>query len=243
MALVVFDSKASSYDAEFSKSYVGNFQRNCIHRELRKILGGKSNLSILELNCGTGEDIAILQEYGTVLATDQSTEMLKIASQKNPDCKVEVVDLNFPLTLDGKFDFIFSNFGGFNCISPQRLHDLQKECASLLKPGGRLVVVMMHKWCFTEWMYFTLRLNFKKSFRRLRGKSEFLQLPIFYYTMAATRNIFRSFKLEGIMPTGILLAGEYMNKPGRKLKMKDESLKWAFPILGADHILYNFIKI
>lgn len=240
--VALFDDKAERYDDEFTSSYVGKVQRRIIHDLVKKQLSKKENLEILELNCGTGADISFLEQFGKVTATDISEEMLKIASKKNPTTKFFKLDLNEQLPNENMYDIIFSNFGGLNCISPSRLKELNDELAGILNPGGQMFLVFMHKWSFVEFLYFSLKLKFGKAFRRVRGKADFKEIPIYYYSKKETVQLFRSFKLIDNKPVGVLLAGEYMNTIGVRLKIKEKSTGWLSVILGADHFLFNFIK-
>lgn len=239
----VFDDKAKGYDNEFTHTWVGVQQRHRIHQWLHKILKDKNNLNILELNAGTGADVQFLSGFGNVLVTDVSDHMLDIARKKNEEnnTRFQILDLMNPLELNEKFDFIFSNFGGLNCIPPHRLKLLSQELAHHLTPGGRLVVVFIHRWSLVEYMFFWFTLRFKKAFRRVSGKSVFGELDIYYYSSAQVKKMFSHFKCISTLPTGTLLSGEYMNKPGQKWNLKDKSYGILQPLLGADHMCYEFI--
>jgi SAM-dependent methyltransferase len=237
----IFDLKAESYDFEFSDSPIGRAQRQAVHRFVKDELKLQSNLKILELNCGTGIDIAFLQTFGTVTATDASAKMVEIASERNPDVICSVLDFNQPIRLEQKYDIIFSNFGGLNCITPTRLKELSYELEQHLIPNGQLFIVLMHKWSFAEFIYFAVKLNFKKAARRLSGKAKFGELPIHYYSKSELSNIFQSFHLNKTLPIGLILSGEYMNVVGNKLQKSDQYWRWLFPLIGADHVVYNFV--
>jgi ubiquinone/menaquinone biosynthesis C-methylase UbiE len=238
----VFDFKAESYDKEFTHTYVGRVQRNGIYDFVSKKLQGQRGLEILELNCGTGEDIVFLQQFGNVTATDVSEEMLKVASRKNKEVDIQLLDLNHPIRLGKKYDVIFSNFGGLNCVSPDRLKMLSTELSEILNPGGQMFLVLMHNWSMVEFSYFTLKLNFGKALRRIRKRAEFEKSTIYYYSKKEMCKLFSSFYLSGALSTGILLSGEYMNSIGEKTHINDKNTKWLFPVLGADHVLFNFIR-
>ncbi len=238
----LFDDKAEMYDNEFTSSYVGAVQRKVIHDIVQKQLLGKTQLEILELNCGTGADIPFLEQFGKVTATDVSEEMLKMAIRKNPAAKVEILDLNKPLPLEHKYDLIFSNFGGLNCISPSRIKHLNDELSQILNPGGQMFLVFMHRWSLVEFLYFLLKLKFKKAFRRLRGRADFNEIPIYYYSKKETAQLFRSFKLVNTNHIGVLLTGEYMNTIGAKARINENKTRWLNYFLGSDHILFNFIR-
>lgn len=238
----IFDDKAFNYDEEFSHSLVGKTQRGIIHQFLNEELKDHKNLEILELNCGTGEDIPVLSQFGKVMATDISQMMLNIAREKNPSVEFRQLDLNLPLPMDKKYDLIFSNFGGLNCIASERLKVLNDELHTILKPGGRLIIVLLSKWTLIEFIYFSLRLNFKKAFRRIRGKSYFKKLPVYYYSQSAIAALFSSFNLQSKLGVGKLLSGEYMNKWAPKLGIKEPPATTPKAVFGADHILFNFIR-
>lgn len=238
----VFDSKASTYDEEFSHSYVGKVQRNNIYAFVTDQLKGKTNLEILEINCGTGEDIPFLQQYGKVTATDVSEEMLKISIQKNSGINVLKLDLNLSIQFDKKFDLIFSNFGGLNCISPKRLKELNTEFKNHLNTGGQLIFTLIHSWSLIEFLYFFIRFKFKKAFRRINKKAKFKEIDIYYYSAREIKIIFADFILEKKYATGILLSGEYMNRIGKRLKIIERKAQWLFPLWGADHRVYVMMK-
>jgi len=50
------DHVATQYDADFTHSQIGRLQRASVWHYLEKRFAKQKNLSILELNCGTGED-------------------------------------------------------------------------------------------------------------------------------------------------------------------------------------------
>jgi SAM-dependent methyltransferase len=236
----IFDVMASNYDNDFSKSLVGMVQRNTIHDFFKLQMAGKSGLEILELNCGTGEDISFLQTFGNVTATDASEEMVKIAAIKNPGVECFVLDFNKPLQIQKKYDVIFSNFGGLNCIKPSRLKDLSVELKHLLRPDGQLFLVFMHNKSVMEFLYFSIKLNFGKAIRRMKGNATFGELEIYYYSKREVRNIFQPYQFNTSVPIGLILSGEYMNKIGNVFRKWDSRVGWLEPILGADHMLFNF---
>src|SRR5690349_9153645 len=85
----------------------------------------KPDANILELNAGTGLDAAHFASRGhSVHATDISDGMIeklreKASAQPN---KITVQQVSFAQLdqVDGKFDYVFSNFGGLNCIKDLR---------------------------------------------------------------------------------------------------------------------------
>lgn len=156
-----FDKVASSYDQEFTDTPIGRAQRDRVWRYMRKVLGRYEQARILELNCGTGEDAVFMAEMGhEVLATDISTEMLKRVEKKalgaglEDKVRVRQLDLAAPvLEEEAGFDLIFSNFGGLNCISGEKLEELAVFCEKKLKVGGACVFVVMPPKTLLEKVY------------------------------------------------------------------------------------------
>jgi ubiquinone/menaquinone biosynthesis C-methylase UbiE len=152
MSTLAFDKYAANYDAHFSRTAIGLQQRKRVHRFLFPLLN--KNQSVLEINCGTGEDaLEISHRVKEVLATDISAGMVEQAALKtgevHPNLQFKVCDLkNLPLELrDAKYDLLFSNFGGLNCIAPQELKLFAKNISSHVTAGGRLALVVMGRRC------------------------------------------------------------------------------------------------
>jgi SAM-dependent methyltransferase len=55
----------------------------------------------------------------------------------------------------GSYDGAYSNLGALNCVPD--LDDVARECARLLKPGGRLVFTVIGRICPWEVAYYLLR--------------------------------------------------------------------------------------
>ncbi len=146
----MFEKAALTYDQDFTFSNIGKLLRKRVWDYLDTIIEPGSKLNILELNCGTGEDaIHFAQKGHNVYATDVSREMVNITLEKvvhhnfQDRVKADVCDAkaidsyNFP----GKFDMVFSNFGGLNCLNYNELIKLSVDIAQLLKPHGRLLLL------------------------------------------------------------------------------------------------------
>ena len=78
-----FDIASAQYDTAFTFSKIGKAQRKMVFKYLNPILTQRQKLSILELNCGTGEDAIRFAQLGHhVLATDISEGMINVAKAK-----------------------------------------------------------------------------------------------------------------------------------------------------------------
>lgn len=170
---VPFDHIASSL---FTKSAIGQLQRKVVWNYLEKIIPGLKGFEMLELEYEKDDDAVLFGENGfNMLAVDIGSETQKLTEKKAEQFSMQhsisshYLDLeSFDETIfDKKFDLVFSNFGGLNCINPQSFKNLMEKLPSILNPDGRFIGVIMPKFCAWETIYFLLKLQFRKAFRRL----------------------------------------------------------------------------
>jgi SAM-dependent methyltransferase len=234
-----FDAVAHEYDSTFSFTALGRLLRErvwfCTGGFSRRNPAAKAAGTVLELNCGTGEDAIWLAGQGwQVLATDISVEMLEVAwakaellsrkisisSQPNPTnlrfqaCSFAEIE-KLPV---GDFDLIFSNFGGLNCVSPEDLSQLGPVLTQKLKPGGRFICVVMSRFCGWESLYFLLKMKPKVAFRRFGRKPVEARLDArtsvltWYYS---PREFQKHLQFKGqtvvVKPIGFWLPPSYLN--------------------------------
>ncbi len=263
MSLAEFDHIASSYDNEFTQSPIGLLQRKEVWKYLSKTIHNKKNLDILEFNCGTGEDaIYLASKNHSVTATDISSEMIKIVAKKAQLLKLEgnietaICDINSitDATFKKKYDILFSNFGGFNCIDHQTLNRISSILSSYLKKNGVLVLVIMPRWCLWEIIYFILKLDFKNAFRRFKNNAVLarvgnLQVKTWYYTKKELKKIFiNEFEYIESKPIGIAIPPSYLNRFFKNKKIflrifySVEKILNQLPFLSnfSDHLLISF---
>lgn len=253
-----FDIHAQNYDDVFTFSNIGKAQRDRVYFFLSKILKNNNNLNILEVNCGTGEDAQYLSQKGhNVLATDISEEMIKQAQKKHPNIHFETLDVTcFPAEiLNKKFDVIFSNFGGLNCLSKEQLQEFLDISESLLNPNGKIILVIMPKKTVWERLYFLLKCQPKKAFRRntntaIPANVEEIQVPTWYYNPKEVVTLAQE-KLNtiAIRPVGIAIPPSYLEPFFKKriwfLKKLTQVELWlssSFWAKYADHYLIAFHK-
>ena len=166
-----FDNIAELYDEMFTRTLVGRIQRDAVWEIARRHF--QAGDSILELNCGTGEDAFFLAASGmNVLACDISSGMIEVANRRKERSRVgpEVEFLvlateDLRVLHDGpRFDGVFSNFSGLNCVGD--LGAVAQNLARLIRPGGRAVLCLTNKYCLWEMAWYSLRGRFRKAFRR-----------------------------------------------------------------------------
>ena len=265
--VTAFDHIAIGYDESFTNSLIGKAQRELVWSYLEKILPNQSGMKVLELNCGTGEDAKWLAERGAnVLATDISSKMVYQSNEKmgmnglmqQVQCKQ--MDLNKIEQVIGieKFDIIFSNFGGLNCIDPASLDNLlQYQLPSLLNKNGKMIFVIMPTFCLWESFYHTVLLKRKNIFRRLGskpligsiGNGETVQ-TWYYSPNWIKKHLPGNIQFESMKPIGFFVPPSYLNpffsKRPKFLKvlrsMETKISKLNFLAAASDHYLVHLQK-
>ncbi|MCF6306767.1 MAG: methyltransferase domain-containing protein [Flavobacteriaceae bacterium] len=255
-----FDKHANNYDAVFTYSEIGKAQRSRVYHFLNKHLLSEKNLSILELNCGTGEDANYLSKLGhTVLATDISSEMINVARAKHQHKNLKFQELDITKitseTFTEKFDLIFSNFGGFNCLSKNEIANFFSVSENLLNPLGKIALVIMPKHCLLEQFYFSIKGDFKKAKRRntnefVYANVEGVQVPTWYYNPEELVSLAsNNYKTIVTKPIGIAIPPSYLEPFFRNKKWwlnlliwKEKWLSNSFWAKYADHFLIIFQK-
>jgi ubiquinone/menaquinone biosynthesis C-methylase UbiE len=217
---VPFDHIASTYDSVFTRTAIGQLQRKRVWKYIEHIIPQLNEIEMLELNAGTGEDADLFSEKGfNIVATDISQETLRVTDMRARQFSMQhritsqYLDLDtFNESLfDKKFDLVFSNFGGINCIHPDSLNSLFAKLPLILKPGGRFVGVVMPKLCALETALFMMRFRFRKAFRRWTDDDVITDvsgapMKTWYYQPSQIKKWTRKmFDVVSIKPVGIAL--------------------------------------
>lgn len=142
------DQQPDHYDA-FAEAYVranenGLFNRWYARPAVLDLLGDVAEHRILDAGCGSGPLVADLEERGaSVAGFDASPAMIQLARERlGGEADLKVADLTMPLPYD---DAAFDD-----AVAVLVLHYLEDwsrplaELRRVLKPGGRLVVVVNH---------------------------------------------------------------------------------------------------
>lgn len=171
-----FDGVAAGYDAAFTELPLGRWLRGMVWERLDRAF--EPGQHVLELGCGTGEDAVHMAERGLhVTATDVSPGMLDVTSHKAASAGLADRVTVAPLDLTDfaawtaqetdPFDGVVSNFGPLNCVEDRQA--LTGQLAGLLRPGGRVVVVVMGPVCPWEIGWHLLHAQPRTAFRRFRS--------------------------------------------------------------------------
>ena len=133
----MFDDISGYYD----------FMNNCMsfgsHGLLRFLaireLGIKSYSNVLDTCCGTGDFVKTIKKQCPkvkVIGLDFSSEMVKLAKQKNPKGTFIVGDCTDLPFGDGEFDYVTNGFGLRNVENGDKALD---EINRVLKKGGKFL--------------------------------------------------------------------------------------------------------
>ena len=166
---MTFDLIAPQYDKLWTDTPIGRAQRNQTWRHLDPLFAPGSRL--LDIGCGTGEDAAHYTERGVVVhGTDPSAAMLELARKRG------VQDAG-----QACYDAALSNFGPFNCVGD--LCAAARDLAASLRPGAPAAICIIGRFCLWETLYYLVRLQARKAFRRLRGAAAWRDTTIYYPTV------------------------------------------------------------
>jgi SAM-dependent methyltransferase len=260
-AVLAFDHLAEGYDDLFTRSLIGRAQRDVVWNVLRQTF--RSGDHVLELNCGTGEDAMFLARNGVlVTAFDASEEMIRIASQRlrsealDPLVRFRQlpIELIHQIRTDKQFDGAFSNFSGFNCVAD--LSQPAEDLATLMAPGAPLIICLSTRFCISEMIWFSLRGNFSKAFRRCSGRTvakvDEFSVSVYYPTLRQLRRSFSpAFGIRSCMGVGITVPPSYVEPWIRKypkllniMQTIDKVLSGVpgIRVLG-DHMLIRFERV
>jgi len=259
-----FDDIAEQYDLLFTRSLTGMEQRKIIWRYLqRSVFPG---MEVLEVNCGTGEDAFYLSGLECkVTATDASSGMImQCLKKQKPEVgafapvfiQASINELDTVLG-EKKFDLVFSNFSGLNCLDHNELQKTAALFHSFLRPDRKMIFVVFGTKCVWEKFYFFLKGKNNEINRRNRNGPVFIEfmnsgMQIFYYSPAEIRKHFEKyFKCIDIKPVGLVIPPTYLERffEHRKILFKiltfAERLTEKFSLLSnlADHYLIEFRKV
>lgn len=253
-----FDSAAANYDQAFTGSEIGKMQRSLVYRQLSKQLLGVKN--ILEINCGTGEDALWLAKQNfNVTATDVSPKMIEVAKNKASfdNLNFQITDIKtIASTFNGqRFDLIFSNFGGLNCLSESELENFFQQTKGLLSGKGKMVLVIMPKNTLWEQFYFLVKAQFSNMFRRKKTKVladvDGEKVPTYYFNPKDIVNLAgNDFVQDMQKPIGFFVPPSYLepyfkNKKGllRFFGSLEKGISgWSSLSKYADHYIISLQK-
>lgn len=251
----VFDALADDYDRHFSHSPVGRRMRAVTWQRCDALFAPGS--SVLEINCGTGEDAVHLAARGVrVTATDASPAMVAVAEAKitaaslAADVTVRCMPIESIDVSLGSFDGLLSNFGGLNCVEDLRATALQ--LAAVVRPGGVALLNVMGPLVPWEWAWFLAHGDRRRAFRRLhRGGAAWRGATIRYPSPATLRRAFApAFTVTRIAGLGALLPPPFAESWARRHSRATDWLDrierrvdtWRVVYSLADHYVVEMVR-
>lgn len=251
-----FSKQSLNYDAADLENRILQDMRKQVYSHVSKFL--KEDNRILELNAGTGIDalhFAQLRHY--VHATDLSDGMIdqiekKITQHLNNRLTCQQLSYDQLTALSGqRFDYVFSNFGGLNCIDD--LTKVTKNLSGILNSKAFVTCVIMPPVCPWELLWI-FKGEIKHAFRRFHKKGVMAHLEgeyflTYYHSLTQIKEAFgeefKFIKAEGVCalsppPASIDFS---MKHPyfHQFLKTVDAAMRFSFPFnRWADHIIVTF---
>ena len=246
-----FDIAALDYDQNFTYSNIGVQQRKQVYKCLDKYVLNTKKQSVLEINCGTGEDAQWFAERGNrVLATDSSEKMISVTKNKDSIQHVKFKQLKIQelnqLDGEGSYDLIFSNFGGLNCLNKNEFSEFFTQSKRLLKTNGNLVLVIMPKNCIWDNVYLFLKGKWDSIGRRNTSKA--LSVPVhgkqvdtWYYNPKDISNLKKdTFKIINHYPIGFFVPPSYLEPFFKNKKVLLKFLDWLDKYVSRFSFLARF---
>jgi len=258
-----FDGAASSYDNEFTNTSIGRKQRDHVWSYLQNYFNqSQKKLEILEINCGTGEDAIWMAKQGhQVLATDVSKRMLEESNKKlviadlDKKIKTKLLDLTNTSAFqpERKFDFVFSNFGGLNCLSLEELSSLSLSLKSWVNDDAKMIFVIMPKHTQLDSWYRLLKFKWTSRKERRSGFTKVnlngVDIPCYYHNLEEIKNAFHGFQVEEYKSIGFLPS--YFESFAKRrptlfkylLKYENRKLNNPQSVNQSDHYLITLKKL
>lgn len=166
--------------------------------------------------------------------------MIKTAQQKLKDIgtanvifqqmDIREIKNNFE---EQKFDLVFSNFGGLNCIDKNEIRKFGNDIKEILNPGGRIIATIMPPLFIWDFLYFLFIVDPLKGIKRLfsRPIEAYIyesEVMVHYFSPNNFAKLLcKEFKVKKIMPVGFFLPPTYLDNYFKKhSKILDRLNKW-----------------
>lgn len=210
-AAEAFSTQSAHFDADDEINPVLQKWRQRIYRHVAQYMSPTA--TILELNAGTGIDAVHFARAGHVVhATDIADGMIERVNAKArlaglANLTVQQVSFDNLDRVDGTFDYVFSNFGGLNCI--QNLRDVTRHLSARLHRGSFVTWVIMPRVCPWEWLRL-LGGHWKEASRRFSRAGAIAHVDgshftTWYHSMTDIRQAFGdSFRLISCEGIGVI---------------------------------------
>lgn len=170
-----FDSMAADYDAREAQNPIMQMMRKRSLAMLESTFSEGARL--LDVGCGTGtEALWLTQRKRKIFAVDPSPQMLEALSRRAAADEVQIptrlLHARDLMTLvdeggEASFDGAYSSFGALN--AEPSLKTPLAALSRLVRPGGRIVLSVMNRWCVAEMALLAFSGKAGKALRRVRS--------------------------------------------------------------------------
>jgi ubiquinone/menaquinone biosynthesis C-methylase UbiE len=172
--MIAFDAVAADYDRREADNPIMQLMRERSLALLDRTFAEGSTL--LDVGCGTGTEALWLSERGrTVIGVDSSSQMLEVLARRAAAADLQVstrlMRAGDLMTLAGErgeasFDGAYSSFGALN--TEPLLEPTLDALSRLVRPGGKIVLGVMNRWCVAEMLLLAAGGRPKQALRRTR---------------------------------------------------------------------------
>jgi SAM-dependent methyltransferase len=169
-----FDGLAADYDRREIENPIRQLMRSRSLSVLERSF--PSQATLLDVGCGTGTEAIWLAQRGyRITAVDSSQAMLDVLTRRTAGANLDISTRQLKAgdlsTLvdelgEGSFDGAYSSFGALN-MEPSLDRSLA-ALSRLVRPGGRIVLSVMNRWCLAEMAAMVAGGRGTQAFRRLR---------------------------------------------------------------------------
>ena len=174
----------------------------------------EKGMSILDFNCGTGNDFPyFLEKECTITGTDYSEGMLNKADEIYRD-EIEkgnikllhgaIENLNNTSMQTNKYDLIYSITGGFSYVDSNQMIKSIEVLSTFLKPKGKIITAHFGRFSLAESLFYLFRLKIKHIFIRKskKVKVSIKQKPytLFLRTKKEFFNLSKSLSIDAFHP-------------------------------------------
>ena len=172
--MIYFDAVAEEYDRREADNPVMQLMRKRSLEILDSTFSVGSTL--LDVGCGTGTEAIWLGQRGrTMFAVDSSSRMLEVLARRASAADVRIstrlLRAGDLMALaeelgDASLDGAYSSFGALN--TEAALAPPLAALSRLVRPGGRIVLGVMNRWCVAEMALLAASGRVKQALRRTR---------------------------------------------------------------------------
>lgn len=166
LASLAYDAIAADYDAQVQGDA---WMRAILQKHYARVFAAGDR--VLDVGCGTGIDVIALARAGIhVVAIDGSGAMIDRLHRKTADAAIKqliethVLEIRELSHLDeAPFDGLISAFASLSTLPD--LAQFADDAARLVRPGGHVVLHMLNRFSFWEWLGYLARMDWRAARR------------------------------------------------------------------------------